>query len=38
MENTSLISGIAVKEIADFCRGLLDEGLIFCSLSFILVF
>lgn len=29
MKNASLISGIACKEIADFSRGLLDEGLIF---------
>lgn len=32
MENASLISGIACKEIADFLRGLLDEGLIFFPL------
>lgn len=30
------LSGIACKERADFSRGLLDEGLVFCSLCFIL--
>jgi len=33
VENASLVSGIACKEIADFSGGFLDEGLIFCSLT-----